>query len=123
MVIIIMVIVIFSSVFFIEPGKQNPSDLELRNHYPYFEAMIDEELVSRIEGIQLFKWSKGILIFLGIEYVMLSIVNSGYLYGRRYADYMDAVLRFYHYSALVVFFTNKKDGKERGYSGYINLPA
>ncbi len=112
----ILVVVIFSSVFFMGPEKQSSFDLELLNHYPYFDAMIEEELVSRVEDIQIFKWNKSILIFLGIEYVVLSIVNSGYLYGRRCVDYIDAALRFYSYSAFIVFFINKKDGKKRGYT-------
>lgn len=112
---VILVIVIFSSIFFMAPEKKSSFDLELLNHYPYFEAMIEEELISRVEDIQIFKWNKSILIFLGIEYVALSIVNSGYLYGRRYVEYIDAALRFYSYSAFVAFFINKKDGKKRGH--------
>lgn len=109
----ILVVVIFSSVFFMGPEKQSSFDLELLNHYPYFEAMIEEELVSRVEDVQIFKWNKSILIFLGIEYVVLSIVNSGYLYRRRYVDYIDSALYFYSYSVFIVFFINKKDGKKR----------
>ncbi len=110
---VILVMVIFSSIFFMGPEKQNSFDLEFLNHYPYFEAMV-EELISRVEDIQIFKWNKSILIFLGIEYVVLSIVIFGYLYGRRYADYIDSALHFYSYSVFIVFFINKKDGKKRG---------
>ncbi|GEM_PF-706362 len=111
---VILVMVIFSSIFFMGPEKQSSFDLELLNHYPYFEAMIEEELVSRVEDIQIFKWNKSILIFLSIEYVVSSIVIFGYLYGRRYVDYIDAALHFYSHSVFIVFFINKKDGKKRG---------
>jgi hypothetical protein len=110
---VILVIVIFASIFFIASGSHGSSDAAF--YQPSFKNINEEELINSYENSQFLKWSRNIILYLNMEYILFSILIYSDLFKLKSSELINAVLRFYSYSVFVVFFMNKKDGKKDNY--------
>lgn len=111
----IILLVIFASIFFIMSAKYELNDTVLLSYYPALENMVEEELINLNENFQVLKWNKNIFLSLNIEYILFSILIYSDLLKLRHSEFINAILKFFSFSAFVAFFINKKDGKKDKY--------
>lgn len=106
---IIMVIVIFSSIFFVRNESRGNCE---GNQIAAYENIFEQNLLNQNVSFQFFKWNKNILFYLDMKYILYSIFSRAGLFKSRHADATDKIPVFCSYGVFVAFFINKKDGKK-----------
>lgn len=106
---IILITVIFASIFFIGSNDLNKMNAEI---YPALEITA-EDGISFVEQInQTISWSKNIILRFDIKYILLSIAGVEESNGASMLRHKGYAPEICFYSVLIVVFTNKKDGKK-----------
>ena len=110
---IILVIVIFASIFLIVSGNYGNSNQSILGYYPSIENIFEEELINHNELGQFFKWDKNIMFFLNMEYILFSIICYADILKIKRCDFINKLSKFNSYSIFIVLFINKEDGKKK----------
>lgn len=106
---IIIIIAIFSSVFFVQNESGNNFE---GNQIVAYENIFEQSLLNQNTTFQFFKWNKSILFYLYMKYILYSMFSRDKLFKFRHTHVEEKISVFFGYSVFIVAFINKKDGKK-----------
>lgn len=107
---IVLIVVIFSSIFFICWNDYDVKDKLLI--YPVFENALEDELMLSEVSFQAHYINKSIYLRFDMNYIVLliTIIASYKIFISNILT--NEILQFYFYSVFIACFINKKDGKK-----------
>jgi hypothetical protein len=106
---IIIIIAIFSSIFFVQNESRNNFE---SNQIIAYENVFEQNLINQNLTFQFFKCNKNILFYLNMKYILYSIFSHEKLFKFRHTHVEEKISVFFGYSVFIVAFINKKDGKK-----------
>lgn len=108
---IILIAVIFFSIFFIGWNDYNTMDASI-DMYPIYENAGEVELMLSEVALQIFNINKSIYLRLDISYLLLLITSIAGYKIIKHNILIHEILQYYFYSVFIACFINKKDGKK-----------